>query len=257
MANQSQDTANRRRVIKGLGAGLAAATVPATVSARGEPSTAATEVGIDTAVNKLLANGKTKQARQLLEKHGVPYTANEKQMPPTGVDTEETDEVTIQDQWTKSASTLYHYSYLYSGDQDSGVFQSSIYWDLNQEGNYETDGPDDGAGITVNPDLWEVVLNSWEFDNKSSLDQRGSKGVIVKYDDPGQNDTSDVDTTGYLRARFEKTEAGSHNLYGTYTHTWAPFGVPSGVSFSLAVGPIGVSISGGTDTWSKRADNNR
>jgi hypothetical protein len=186
-------------VIKGLGAGLAAATVPATVSARGEPSTAATEVGIDTAVNKLLANGKTKQARQLLEKHGVPYTANEKQMPPTGVDTEETDEVTIQDQWTKSASTLYHYSYLYSGDQDSGVFQSSIYWDLNQEGNYETDGPDDGAGITVNPDLWEVVLNSWEFDNKSSLDQRGSKGVIVKYDDPGQNDTSDVDTTGYLR----------------------------------------------------------
>ncbi len=79
----------------------------------------------------------------------------------------------------------------------------------------------------------------------------------MKYNDPSLNDYDYVDTTGNLYAEFEKTEPGSHNIYGTYTHTWAPGGVPSGVSFSLAVGPIGVSISGGTDTWSKRSDNNR
>jgi|GEM_PF-2450541 len=255
MQESNRVTANRRRVIKGLSAGLAAATVPATVSARDEQVTGAAEIGIRTRVNELLANGETRRARQLLEKHGVPYTANEKKMPATGVDVETTDGVSDQDQWTKSESTLDHYSYLSSGDTDSGVFQSSMYWNLNKEGNSETDGPDDGAGITVNPDLWEVVLDSWEFDNRSSLDKRGSKGVIVKYNDPWQDDQYS-DTTGYLRARFEKTEAGSHNLYGTYTHTWAPLGVPSGVSFSLAVGPIGVSASGATDTWSKRADNN-
>ncbi|MCL7417550.1 MAG: hypothetical protein M8354_06890, partial [Halalkalicoccus sp.] len=61
---------------------------------------------------------------------------------------------------------------------------------------------------------------------------------------------------GNMNVDIEKTEPGEHNIYGTYVHTWSPGGVPSGVSFSLAVGPIGVSTSRRTDTWTKRNDTN-
>lgn len=121
---------------------------------------------------------------------------------------------------------------------------------LNDGGSYECSGPVDGIGITVNPDLWEPVLNSWEVDDRSSIGDRGSKGVISEFNDPdGPLGAPYEDRTGNLQVDLEKTEAGSHNIYGTYTHTWNPGCIPGRVSFGLAVGPISVSVDLSTDYW--------
>ena len=246
--------AGRRTVLRSIGAGIAGSAAVVGTATAEEPDTAASAIGIGEAVRSLIRQRKANQAVRLLEKHDVPYDGSTLAMPPVGIDH---SDVSIQDQWTKSASTFNHYTWLSSGDSDSGIFQASTSWNLNQEGNYETDGPADGVGVTINPDLWEPVLNSWEFDNNSTLDERGSKGVIVDFDDPTMNDDVDgSDTTGWFDVELEKTEPGSHNVYGTYVHTWLPGGMPGGVSFGLAVGPLSVSVSGSTDTWTKRDDNN-
>ncbi len=238
----------RRKFIASSLSGLALAT-PAVGSVTADGSTGAAEIGIENSVTNLIQRGKFEQANRLLENHDVRYDANLVRMPAVGTE----GDVGTQDEWNKSSSSFYHSSWNRYGD----IYRSYAYWTLRDGGSYECAGPGDGVGVTVNPDLWEPVLNSWEFDGRSTLDERGSKGVVTRFDDPeGPADAPYSDRTGHLQVDLEKTESGSHNVYGTYTHTWLPGCVPGGVSFGLAVGPISVSASGGTDTWSKRADNN-
>ncbi|HKL28701.1 MAG TPA: hypothetical protein VJ898_05470 [Natrialbaceae archaeon] len=240
---------DRRTVLTTVGTafvGLAAGV--GSVAAKSESSAKA--AGIHTAVQRLLHNGNHRQARRLLEKHDIAHDVERRRMPSVGHD-EHKGDISKQDQWTKSESKFSHTSWRKAGD----VYHSLAQWDLEKIGEWETDGPKDAVGITFNPDLWEIVNGSWDFDDQSSLAKRGQKGIIVEYDDPRKKDEL-ADTTGWASIDYEKTEAGNHNVYGTYCHTWVPLGIPGWVSFSLSAGPIGVSTSGRVDTWKKRADNN-
>lgn len=247
---KGNNSEKRRSFLKKTAAATVALGTPMVSSVAADDSAGARNIGIENAVEELLEKRKFEQADALLDKHGVKYDGEVLRLPK--VQGEE-DEVSTQDEWNKSQSSFSHYSWHSSGD----IYHVYQTWTLDGGGSAETSGPNDGIGATVNPDLWEPVLNSWEFSDRCSLDKRGSKGVIGSFNDPdGPMDAPYEDRTGWMSADFEKTEPGEHNIYGTYTHTWNPFGVPGGVSFSLAVGPIGVSASGGTDTWQKRSDSN-
>lgn len=246
----SQKNSDRRSFLKKTAAATAALGTPMVSNVAAKDPTGARNVGIENAVEQLLEKKKFGKADALLDKHGVKYDRNVVQLPK--VQTEE-DDVSTQDEWNRSQSSFSHYSWLSYGD----VYHSYLTWTLDGGGSAETSGPNDGVGATVNPDLWEPVLNSWEFSDRCSLHERGSKGVIGEFNDPdGPLDVTPDERDGHMSVDFEKTEPGDHNIYGTYTHTWNPFGVPGWASFSLAVGPIGVSVSGEVDTWDKRSDNN-
>lgn len=246
-----KNSSNRRSFLKKTAAATAIVGTPMVSSAAGKQPNGAREIGIENAVKKFIRKEKFGKADAMLEKHDVTFDRNVVRLPEAQA---EEDEVSTEDEWNKSESSFSHYSWeAYDGD----FYHSFLTWTLDGGGSAETAGPDDGVGATVNPDLWEPILDSWEFSDRCSLDKRGSKGVIGAYNDPnGPADAPYEDRNGDMSVDFEKTEPGEHNIYGTYTHTWNPFGVPGGVSFSLAVGPIGVSASGGTDTWDKRSDNN-
>lgn len=247
---------NRRQVLKSAGvmsASLATPLVSSGVVRGAESSPSASEVGIADTVSSLFKEGKHSEAIHLLEKHGVKHDGSVVRMPSIGSKASDSQErIGTQSEWDKSSSSFAHYSYHLRGN----VYSTYATWTLRGGGSWETSGPRDGIGITVNPDMWEPQLESWDWDNRSVRDNRGAKGVIVKFNDPdGPLTAPSSQRTGYLELQLEKTEPGSHNIYGTYVHSWLPFGVPGWISFELAIGPIVATASGGTDKWTKINDN--
>jgi hypothetical protein len=258
----SESSITRRTALKTIGAGSISAVgfsgIGRAVGSKTEnQQTGAREIGIEKEVQAHLRDQEIEKAIELLDRNNVPYDSSTSEISTSNSQETADGDFSTQAEFSRGKSKLNHTSYL-SNDLRN-LYGCTLNWDLNfgNQGKQETGGPPDGAGITVNPDLWELELGTYYFDNRSKLDKRGGQGLIVNFDDPnGPHSTPNKWTNGSLAAFFQKTEPGSHNLYGTYVHTWAPFGVPSGVSFSLAVGPIGVTTSGRTDTWTKREDNN-
>lgn len=258
MSDQNRSSSiNRRKFVTRIGASMAGLTIPLVGSATAQNKNnkvGAEDVGINTTVLELLKAGKHQKAEKLLTKHNIDYDSSFGMTPSDGTHESgnNSNQISTQDQWSRAMSWFYHTTWHNSGR----TYQSYTQWDLNSPDPIDTAGPQDGIGITVNPDLWEIINYSWKSDNRSSLHKRGIKGVIFDFNDPNDTGAGSSLTTGWGTVKIQKIERGNHNIYGTYAHTWNVGGVPGWASFGLNIGPISVSGNGAVDHWKKRKDNN-
>lgn len=267
MANRKMPT-TRRSIVKGLGVASMGAVAPFVSTARGgsEQRVGAGEIGIAKSVNNLLRKRRYEKAKVLMEKHDVnheisakqiQYTANSKVSRRVGLDAvskskkDQDDQVTTHDNYT--GVDLTRATYLISSDDNE--WSTDMNWDLtgDPQNNSDCAASDDGVGITLNPDNWNINSGSDNWDDRSSLDKRGDKGRIVGFNDSdyGIQDWE----TGFMSYSVWRTESDfPATLYGTYTHTWDICGTGGSATFGLAVGPITVTTTLSADSWQERLD---
>lgn len=124
-------------------------------------------------------------------------------------------------------------------------------------------GPKDGASITYSGSNWEIDDDK-TYGPHTTEDKRGPRGIIGKFRDPVISCDSDVMNwppksrrQSFISMDIEKKRVGSHKIWFTYVHSWAPLGIPGWISFGLAAGPIGVSAPLQVQTWKKKANRDR
>lgn len=225
----------------------------------------ATEVGLDDTLQTLLKERDFETAKSMCEDNNIKYVQSSVEMPSTHlVDVDDQRVVQPQAEYSKQDSKFTHSGYCkLSGDfSDIELWGSILTWDLDFDdvrAPFDSAGPSDAASITFSDD--RIRLRDWELGDRTKLEERGRHGVVGKFDDPNleadiaPSVPDDSKMKGDMTVEYEKLEPNQEcNIYGTYVHTWNTLGIPGSVSFSLAAGPVGVSVSGRTDYWKKRND---
>lgn len=264
----------RRRVLRGVAsAGLAAPGVmAASVSVGAETNPIGTEdAGIQKPVQKLLRNRNPRKAAQLMDKKGVEYDQTAIEMPIiSNPKPEQDDDFSTQAEYNQSNSKFVQTVRLVSGS----IYRSTLSWVLEYEGEIlnacvDSAGPKDGVSVGFSGTYWEPVINSWEFGSNTTFGDRKTEGVIGLFDDPefvpvtGCNGSILSKTpslsrrSSWMKVDLRKKQAGTHNVYGTYAHTWNPFSLPSGVTFSISLGILSVSTGPNARYWKRRSDTNK
>jgi hypothetical protein len=95
----------RRRILKTAAVGMAASTIPGASAANSSEIVGAAELGLDEKLTTLLKEGKTQEAKQLVDKHDIEcaITRASVHVDPDRVSSQG---VNPQDEWGKSASTF-------------------------------------------------------------------------------------------------------------------------------------------------------
>ncbi len=207
------------------------------------------QAGIQNAVDRLLQNGRVEQANKLLKKHDIEHATTKRTMEhsPEGPST--------QDEWGKSESEWIRSTWV--EDESNDRYGSYLWWHLKGGGcACDGAGPNDGVGLTLNPDNWNIDTGNRYSDEHTTLEDRDAEGRLWEYNDPSSDSAfKRDDSKGIVKMSAYRTEFDAPaTIYGTYVHTWNPFGVPGNASFSLAVGPIGVSTGFNTHSWKRRID---
>lgn len=253
------EASSRRRIIRGTAAAAAGIASPAVTlgSASGGDGHGAEEAGILTAVQELLNQHKHEQAKRLLDKQGVEYEHQRAAMP--RISNGESDSgggFSTQSEYDKDPSWFSQFAF----HNYDNVYRSHADWGLEfdesgSDHKVDSAGPKDGIGLTVNGDYWEPVLDSWEFEEQTSLRKRDryGRGIIGEFDDP-ESGAPSWERQSWQHLDFRKTESGEHNIYGTYVHSWNKYSVPGGITYGFGVGPITVGTSTSTGYWKKRSD---
>ncbi|ELY76684.1 hypothetical protein [Natrinema pallidum] len=262
----------------GASAGLASTGITAaSVSVGAEKNPTGTEdAGIQKPVQQLLRNRNPEKAAQLMDKKGVEYDQTAVGMPlvlnqkPGEDNGGEDDGISTQAEYNKSNSQLVQTVRLVSGS----IYRSTISWVLEYEGEIvnacvDSAGPKDGVSVGFSGAYWEPVNDSWRFGSNTTFDDRKTEGVIGKFDDPEYVPATGCNggirpkvpslsrRSSWMKVDLRKKQSGKHNVYGTYAHTWNPFSLPSGVTFSISLGILSVSTGPNAQYWKRRSDVNK
>ena len=220
-----------------------------TTAAGNEGLRGAEQAGITNAIDRLLQNGRIEEVSKLLDAHDVEHATTRRTVGTSS------DEVSTQDEWGKSESEFVRNTWV--EDSWTDRYASYFWWELKGGGcACDGAGPNDGVGLTLNPDNWNIDTGNRFSDEHSSLEDRDAEGRLWEYNDPSSDSWSRrEDSSGHCKMSAYRTEFDAPStIYGTYIHTWNPFGIPGGASFSLAIGPIGVSTDINTHSWTMRVD---
>lgn len=246
----------RRQVLK-AGAGLALLTGSTTIGAAdtGSAERSAEEAGILEEIYWLLSRGKHDKAEYYLSEYNVSHdrdTVDESIIITSSgerVDIEE-DSVGTLAQVNKQKTSLD----LEAVHAYGNTYAVSYAIDLFEDSGPECASPKDAIAVSWSPDLWEYSPDSVLLGEHMSDPDDNPPGIKIDFDvqDELNDEAYDQERVSTL-VNVQKTESGTHNIYGHYSHTWRPFCLPGGVSFGIGKGILSVSVSGRTDYWKKPA----
>lgn len=202
------------------------------------------EAGVADEVDSLIESGEVEEAVQLLEEANVNYSATRRVFS-FGSDSDDGDLQVTPDDDISRDSTIY----LIAGEYNHPIYRTVLHLDLEGTGDLlDCTGPDDGVGISYSDDRWRFDPRSEDLGPNMDHFDPNPEGCIAKYNDYAF--IAGFDDPTHLRIDVEKLEAGQHNLYGHYAHTWIPCTPLGGsVSFGISVGALQVTPSGQTDYW--------
>lgn len=129
------------------------------------------QAGIQNAVDRLLQNGRVEQANKLLKKHDIEHATTKRTMKhsPEGPST--------QDEWGKSESEWIRSTWV--EDESDDRYGSYLWWHLKGGGcACDGAGPNDGVGLTLNPDNWNIDTGNRYSDEHTTLEDRDAEGRL-------------------------------------------------------------------------------
>jgi len=241
----------RRKFLKSAGVGLAGSAIFAsqTVSANSDgtapPSTE--ELGLTSEVQDLLSENKFEEAQGLLNDHGITNARDQTTREVEGTSTSGPT-MSPDAMYSKSDSTCDLIGYLKTGQIYHVYLSTRLNWGKGSP--VDGHGPDDGYAISFSGSRWEYDGNFSGKDLSGDIDPNPN-GVISGFvpGDSGPGEPGDFNYYGHYEGDLEKRDNDQHNVFGHVVHTWSPFNVPGGVTFSVGIGSLSVSTSGGASSW--------
>lgn len=238
----SSPTNSRRTFLQrtgGLAAGLTGfGGLTSTATATESQGTDA--VGITNAVQKLTQQRKYEQAKNLLDKHDIPYDHDRMSVVlPSG---DSSDGVSAQEVFNDEKSTFDFFGYAAS----KPLYTVELRWDL--EPRYpESDcpRPNDGTGISYSDSSWEFEPDSQNLSEYCENFDPNPEGTIAEWDDRTAY-AGNGDTKGSHVILLEKQRDGAHTVYSHYIHSYTNLCGAASIAFGISAGSFSITSSSGS-----------